>query len=412
MATTPSAFKVAGSPGPQGIQGPTGTPSLITGPTGSFGTGPTGPAVTGAASTITGPTGRTGPTGPSITGATGAASLITGPTGASLTGPTGTASETTGPTGVGPTGADSIITGPTGASQTGPTGTEITGPTGTGTTGPTGANSIITGPTGPIGRELLTSARTYYVATTGDDSNDGLTAGTPFLTIQKGVDTTCSIDINGFPVTIQVADGTYTDTTTLKAVVGWRNNGDSPLTVQGNAATPTNVIISTTSASCFASAAFSNSIWIIKDMQLKTTTSGNCITMGTSSYIFFSGIDFGACAGSHILGNITARCEASGNYTISGNATNHYSSTGYGGSIAVNSKTVTVTADVTFTTFALFNVGGYIASVGSTFSLGAFTVTAKRYAGTNNAITNTSGGGPNYFPGNVAGTVASGAIYL
>ncbi len=107
MATTPSAFKVAGSPGPQGIQGPTGTPSLITGPTGSFGTGPTGPAVTGAASTITGPTGWSGPTGPSITGATGAASLITGPTGPIQTGPTG-------PSQTGPTGADSSITGPTG----------------------------------------------------------------------------------------------------------------------------------------------------------------------------------------------------------------------------------------------------------------------------------------------------------
>jgi hypothetical protein len=105
MATTPSAFKVAGSPGPQGIQGPTGTPSLITGPTGSFGTGPTGPAITGATgadSLITGPTGpiQTGPTGPIVTGPTGQ----TGSTGA------------TGAIQTGPTGADSLITGPTGSS--------------------------------------------------------------------------------------------------------------------------------------------------------------------------------------------------------------------------------------------------------------------------------------------------------
>lgn len=145
--------------GPQGLTGPTGDPSLITGPTGTGKTGPTGDP-----SLITGPTGNpsliTGPTGDAsiITGPTGNPSTITGPTGdKGDTGPTGDPSLITGPTGItgntGPTGDPSIITGPTGDPSliTGPTGDAsiITGPTGNkGDTGPTGNPSLITGPTG------------------------------------------------------------------------------------------------------------------------------------------------------------------------------------------------------------------------------------------------------------------------
>ena len=48
-------------------------------------------------------------------------------------------------------------------------------------------------------------ATTYYVATTGSDSNNGTAVGTPFLTIQKCIDTVSAGD------TCTVADGTYTD---------------------------------------------------------------------------------------------------------------------------------------------------------------------------------------------------------
>jgi hypothetical protein len=73
------------------------------------------------------------------------------------------------------------------------------------------ADHVITGL-----REVLAADRTYYVRTDGSDSNTGLadTAGGAFLTIQKAVNTVQSLDLNNdvdVQVTIQIADGTYTE---------------------------------------------------------------------------------------------------------------------------------------------------------------------------------------------------------
>jgi hypothetical protein len=87
-------------------------------------------------------------------------------------------------------------------------------------------------------REVLTADRTYYVATTGSDSNDGLSSGSPFATIQKAVDVVCSLDLSIYQATIQLADGTYTAGATLKQYVG-----ALPPIIQGNTTTPANVVV-------------------------------------------------------------------------------------------------------------------------------------------------------------------------
>src|SRR5580765_6137522 len=65
--------------------------------------------------------------------------------------------------------------------------------------------------TAPAGSPLvLTAATTYYVATTGNDSNPG-TVGSPWLTLQHAVDYCGQIVQNGWPLTIQIADDTTYD---------------------------------------------------------------------------------------------------------------------------------------------------------------------------------------------------------
>lgn len=57
----------------------------------------------------------------------------------------------------------------------------------------------------------IDTAETWYVnASTGDDSNDGKTSGTPFLTINRAIQQLEPLLARGYQQTIQLADGTYT----------------------------------------------------------------------------------------------------------------------------------------------------------------------------------------------------------
>jgi len=85
---------------------------------------------------------------------------------------------------------------------------------------------------------VATSANiTYYVATTGLNSNTGLTSGTAFLTVQHAINMLPQF-IN-HTVIINVADGTYAETVIIGGLVG-----SGSLTVTGNVVTPTNVLVS------------------------------------------------------------------------------------------------------------------------------------------------------------------------
>lgn len=96
-------------------------------------------------------------------------------------------------------------------------------------------------------RDKLTANRTYYVHTAangGSDSNDGKTISSPFLTKQKAVDTIAALDISTFNVTIQVGDGTFTG----RAIVNGPWVGSGNVIMQGNAASPANVLVSVSGA--------------------------------------------------------------------------------------------------------------------------------------------------------------------
>lgn len=71
-------------------------------------------------------------------------------------------------------------------------------------------------------RERLTTNRIYYVRTDGNDSNDGLSnaAGGAFLTLQGALNRVAQIDLNGFSVTIQLANGTYAAGGIVPATIG------------------------------------------------------------------------------------------------------------------------------------------------------------------------------------------------
>ncbi|MDE2104538.1 MAG: collagen-like protein [Patescibacteria group bacterium] len=435
-----------GPTGPTGAAGSTGAaggPTGSTGPTGPIGgpTGNTGPAgiqgVTGPAGPGgVGPTGNTGPVGMTggsgATGPTGGAGPIgqtgytgwTGPTG--ITGATGTTGYTgwTGPAGgpTGPTGTGGAI-GPTG--NTGPTGTGgAIGPTGnTGPTGAVGTSGVIgpTGVTGPIGvtgstgatgpgvgsvRVLLSAARTYYVANTGSDSNNGLSSGAPFLTIQHAINViNGTLDLGGQAVTVSVADGTYANFGVTAPFAG-----AGTVSVIGNTTTPANCIISSTvdcvDASNYASVTVAG---------FRFTSSGiaNCVNATTYATITLHDVDFGTVSGAggaHMFADTKSSIVVSGNYSISGSASYHMVGT-YVGGFKVDNITVTVTANLAFTYFVLLSFNGQLQAIGVTYTLGAFTVTGSRFNINDLSFIQTNTGNLNYFPGSTAGSTNTGSQY-
>lgn len=435
--------------GPKGDTGPTG-PQGATGPQGPQGiqgeTGPAGP---------TGPTGATGPQGPAglpgagidWKGAWNSATAYLENDGVSYNGSAyianaantnktpGTDPEwdlwvakgETGPTGPqGPAGP----AGPTGA--TGPQGPAGTSPAlnpgifphiatpsapSAGNTAlyakpdgllyyrPAGGSETVVG-SGSGGREVLTGNRTYYVRTDGSDSNNGLanTAGGAFLTIQKAVDTAALLDINGKTLTIQIADGTYTTPVILRDILGYHSN--SCLILKGNTSTPANVILSVTSNNAISANAI-NSIWNIRDLEVRTTTGGSGIRMD-SAKVIFENLRFGACAIAHLVLSGDSGCWVTGNYSITGGSLYHIYNDG-ASYFELASKTITLSGNPALSYSFIRTSSGAISNVpGNTFSGLA---TGKRYDVLLNGAIDTGGGGANYFPGSISGTTTTGGQY-
>jgi hypothetical protein len=249
-------------------------------------------------------------------------------------------------------------------------------------------------------REMLAANRTYYVRTDGSDSNDGLdnTSGRAFATLQKAWDTVAALDLGIYTATIQIGDGTYTAGVNMTAVPV----GTSPVVLQGNAGTPSNVLINVSGDGFVANGPAQA---IVKDM--KMTCTGTCIyAIHPGAKMQFGNINFGA-SGDHVRAD-GGSISATSNYTVSGGAQRHWLVNGLG-SIGASFRTVTFTGTPAFSgaTFQFLG-GGQMILFSVAFSGAA---TGQRYVGAANAVLNSFGAGTasTYFPGNSNGTLSSGA---
>jgi hypothetical protein len=253
-------------------------------------------------------------------------------------------------------------------------------------------------------REMLTADRTYYVDPLGSDSNDGLTVGTPFKTIQKAVNTVASIDLTIYDVTIQLADGTYTGA----AVINGPWVGSGVVTIKGNAASPANVIISTGSATAIQ--AYNSAAVVVRDLKITNTGGGaNGLLASCGASIEFTNLNFGAIGLAQVRAEDGAVVTATGNYQITGGAVYHFNSTA--AIIRCQSRTITVSNTPAFSnSFAFAQLAGTLIANTCTFSgTGA---TGTRYSATANSVIFTNGASTTYFPGSLAGITASGGQYI
>jgi hypothetical protein len=255
-------------------------------------------------------------------------------------------------------------------------------------------------------RKQITAAISVYVnASTGSDSNNGLSAGTAFATIQKGIDYVCSLDVSIFGATIGVADGTYAPFT-LKTFVG-----AASCNIIGNTTTWGNVVVSG-SGSAISTGAQGCS-WNISGMRLQSSGAQD-VQITTGCQVSLDKIEF---AGSSTiyrvyvssLGNLTM----TGSYRVYAVSCLALVAVEVFAKLICNGSTWTFMGNCNFTGVGTIYARsvGYIEVTGSTWNLNGFTVSGPRYVVTSNSIIAGTSGVSTFFPGSTAGSATAGGIY-
>ena len=271
-------------------------------------------------------------------------------------------------------------------------------------------------PSGNSGQPLesrirLTKPTTFFISPTGKDDADGLTAEHPWHTMQHAYDIVSqNYDLAGFTATIQLADGTYGEEngTRINAVVceGQIPGQVGPVRFVGNPTHPENVVISVTSNNIF------EVIYTWAHVEGMTLT-GTGSTVGMLSYfdarVTFSHVNFGRMGTGVHLSAFGGIIMAYGDYNITGGAGYHMLSNTPGSRIHIDRKNVNISGDPKFSAaFAVAENGGMISVNGNKFE--GTSASGTRYIARNNGIISSSGDA-NYFPGDAAGSIATGGIY-
>jgi hypothetical protein len=264
-----------------------------------------------------------------------------------------------------------------------------------------------------IPKEKLTANRSYYIRTDGNDNNDGLSdsAEGAFLTFAKAQTVYHSLDCNGYNVYFYVRAGTWT----ASGFSISSRSGAGHLLIIGDESTPSNVHISISSGSCFNIIGHpSGSSVFIRGFKLSHSGGGHGILASSGSTVYYRNIEFGALTGGayqyHIVADRNGVAVFDGSYTISGGAGCHFCAARQGQILGGAAITVTVSGTPAFgLMFAWSTFVGVMHNMSFiTFSGGA---TGKRYASDYCSVIHVEGGGPNFFPGDVAGTTAYGGQY-
>ena len=246
-------------------------------------------------------------------------------------------------------------------------------------------------------REVLTADRTYYVRTDGSDSNDGLTdsSGGAFLTIGKAEEEAAKIDANGFDVTIKLGTGTWASHTFSAAPIGV-----GAFTLLGDTTTPSNVVT--------GSITVSGTKLLVGGVQTSGGSHGIRVRAGGEARIS-GNMEFGSASRAHIWVQDNCSFYADADYSIVGDAARHVEGV-FMAYVNTFNRTVTLVGSRNFSTAFVQLYRFAVAGMHTMTFTG--TATGKRYISDDNSMLYTAGAGATYLPGDVAGTTATGGLYV
>lgn len=275
-------------------------------------------------------------------------------------------------------------------------------------------------------RAMQVSNTNYYInASTGSNSNNGLSPSSAWQTLQYGHDFVHNnIDLAGYQA---VFNCTGNFTAGVESCGPWIGQTE-PYNVLFQFTSGSSVI--TSGASCFMIHTFSG-LAINGPVTLSSTPGGANPESGyaidcksCARCVLETGITFGQCTVAHIRTGWGGIVHITNSYTIAAGASSHYFS--QGSSMILTSIaqgdipfpppstpfTITVTGNPTFTqAFATVTDGGQL-NVSSTIASFSGTASGLRYLANLNGVIDTLGGGGTFFPGSSAsGTTNTGGQY-
>lgn len=257
-------------------------------------------------------------------------------------------------------------------------------------------------------RTRLTANTNFYVSTTGNDSNNGLSSTTAWLTGQRAANVLQnSYDLNGYIATVNLATGTYTGGVTVNGPFTGAT-GPGSVVFLGNTGSPSSYISAVTSSVNFS--ATNGAQFTVSGIKMSGATSFALNADGGGSVINYGNVVFGAATSAHVASGNSAKVSAIGDYTITAGALEHFFAGGSGSVISANGRNITLTGTPAFgTAFAVCSTNASLICQSTAF---AGSATGSRYQALLNGVIDTGGSGSTFFPGNSAGTTPTGGQYV
>jgi hypothetical protein len=259
-------------------------------------------------------------------------------------------------------------------------------------------------------RLRLTANTTFYLAPPplGNDNNNGLSSATPWATIRHAYDYIQNrVDKNGYNVTCQLADGTYTSA----SFVG----GTNGIYLLGNTNSPQNVIVNGAGTDQGAIAIYDGAFATLEGLTLRNTNplggTGCGLFCQMAARAFINNVNFDVCSVAHINCSQASVVNMEAPYKITNNAPAHAVCT-MGSYVAFDGSSVIISAGVAFSNvFLECTTGSAITSNGQTFN--GTTFVGKRFDVRMSSVINTSTSNLNFYPGTIAGTAdnTTGGFY-
>jgi hypothetical protein len=257
-------------------------------------------------------------------------------------------------------------------------------------------------------------AQFYVNASTGNDSNAGLSPSVPFLTIQGAINAISTKYLSVSGVTINVSDGAYAGFTINQSFIGnW--------TIIGNVGSPGNVSISSptsgtnggygiTGAGANVSLSGASISSVYSNVQANSGSNYRLynINLTAPTNTSFSSINAYNLSSVFMWGtfSVSGSCGALLNAGLNSSIQLGYND-GVGGTQPI---TISFTGGPTYSNTAFSQEGSTISIISSVTTFSG-SVNGARYLAILNGIINTGGGGASYIPGSTSGSTATGGQY-